>query len=52
MKKLQTGSIEGLPDGLTEKAVEAAQKIKFNPDLVFGEPITEIKIVKYRFSIY
>ncbi len=44
--------VEGLPYGLTEKAIEAALNIEFKPLIVFGEPITATKIVEYRFSIY
>ena len=44
--------VERLPDGLTQKAIEAAQKIQFEPSLVFGEPVTENKIVEYNFSVY
>lgn len=44
--------IKGLPDGLTEQAVEAAKKIRFNPAIKKGKPVTVTKIVEYTFTIY
>src|SRR5688572_9977003 len=41
-----------LPDGLTERAVEAARKIKFEPKVVDGRPISVIMTIDYEFSIY
>jgi len=32
--------VRGLPDGLTEKAIEATQKIRFNPALKDGIPVS------------
>ena len=32
--------IRGLPDGLTEKAIEAAKKIRFNPAVKNGAPVS------------
>ncbi len=45
-------SIRELPDGLTEKAVEAAHKIKFKPAIINGKPVTVIKFVEYSFTIF
>jgi TonB family protein len=39
--------VSGLPEGLTEKAIEAAKNIKFNP-----AEWTVTKTVEYRFTIY
>lgn len=44
--------IKGLPDGLTEQAVEAAKKIRFTPAIKNGKPITVTKTVEYTFTIY
>jgi TonB family protein len=43
--------LESLPDGLTEEAKEAAQKIKFEPGLNRqGEPIKIFKRIEYEFK--
>jgi TonB family protein len=44
--------IRGLPNGLTEQAVEAARKIKFQPATRDGVPITQTKVMEFTFSIY
>ena len=44
--------IKELPDGLTEQAIEAAQKIKFKPATRNGIPILVTKIVEYNFTLY
>ena len=41
-----------LPDGLTEQAIAAARKIKFEPATRNGIPINTVKIVEYNFSLY
>lgn len=41
-----------LPFGLTEKSIETARKIRFNPMTRDGKPVASIKIVKYSFAIY
>lgn len=41
-----------LDDGLTEKAVAAAWKIRFEPARRNGTPVTTTKVIEYRFSIY
>lgn len=50
-----TGSISaisGLPYGLTEQAIKAAQRIVFIPKTVNGYPVSVTKVVEYSFSIY
>ena len=42
--------LEGLPDGLSEKAVEAALKIKFVPAEVWGRKVTVVRKLVYNFS--
>lgn len=44
--------VKTLKYGLTERAVAAARKIRFEPVTKKGEPISVIKLVLYRFSIY
>lgn len=41
-----------LPDGLTEEAVRAAQKIKFLPAMEDGQPVSVVKLLEYHFEIY
>lgn len=45
-------SVSDLPDGLTEQAMTAATKIKFEPMLVNGKPIAVTKQVQYSFTVY
>jgi TonB family C-terminal domain len=44
--------LNGLPDGLTESAVEAVKRMEFKPAEKNGEPVTVTKIVEYKFMIY
>lgn len=44
--------ISTLPDGLTEHAIIAARKIRFNPATKNGVPYTVTKPVQYSFSIF
>jgi protein TonB len=44
--------IEGLPHGLNEKAIEAARRIKFEPGVKDGEPVSVKVRVLYGFEIY
>jgi TonB family protein len=44
--------ITELPDGLTDKAIEAAKLIKFRPQRVKGVPRTVVKPVEYSFTVY
>jgi hypothetical protein len=43
--------IRTLPEGLTEKCIEAARKTKFQPAIKDGKPVTIIKRIEYGFSI-
>jgi TonB family protein len=43
--------IKGLPDGLTEKAVEAAKKIRFKPALRDGNPVSVRGNLEYSFNL-
>ena len=40
----------GLPHGLTEKAVAAAERIKFKPALLKGRPVSQVATVEYLFG--
>ena len=40
----------GLPHGLTEKAVEAAERIKFNPAKTGGRPVSQRATAEYPFA--
>jgi TonB family protein len=44
--------IRGLPDGLTERAIEAARKIKFTPATKNGVPVSIRKSIIYTFKAY
>lgn len=44
--------VTGLPDGLSEKAIEAARQIKFKPAMKDGKPVSVWIEVEYRFQIY
>ena len=44
--------IQGLPDGLTEKAVAAAKKIKFIPAQKNGRPVSQYILLDYHFNLY
>jgi len=51
----QIGSISpvsGLPYGLTEQAIAAARGIRFEPQMVNGQPQSVTKSVQYSFTIY
>ncbi|MBO0723529.1 MAG: TonB family protein [Blastocatellia bacterium] len=43
--------VRGLPDGLTENAIEAAQKIKFVPAMKNGEPVSIRGDVEFSFNL-
>ena len=43
--------ISGLPDGLTERAVKAAQKIKFTPATRDGKPVSMWMQLEYNFNL-
>jgi len=44
--------VNSLPDGLTEKAIEAAQLLQFEPQKADGIPQTTSRPVSYTFSLY
>jgi len=44
--------LSSLQNGLTEKAVEAAQKIRFKPATKNGEPVSVRMQLEYNFTIY
>jgi hypothetical protein len=44
--------LNGETNKLTEKAVENAQKIKFQPEIRGGKPIGSTRIVQYTFTNY
>jgi Tfp pilus assembly protein PilF len=41
-----------LPSGLTEKAIEAARKIRFTPAIRDGKPVPQSIYVEYNFNLY
>ncbi|HEX8282364.1 MAG TPA: energy transducer TonB [Pyrinomonadaceae bacterium] len=45
-------AIHRLPDGLTEKCIEVARKIKFKPATFNGAPVSQWVILEYNFNIY
>jgi TonB family protein len=44
--------VEGLPYGLTRRAVEAAYRIKFEPAVKEGRPVSVTTLIQYEFSTY
>jgi TonB family protein len=44
--------IKGLPDGLTEKAMQAARQIKFRPAQKDGRTVSQYVVLEYNFNIY
>jgi|SRR5437588_2161643 len=44
--------VKGLPDGLTEKAIEAARQIKFRPAQKDGHTVSQYVVLEYNFNIY
>ena len=44
--------VRGLPDGLTEKAIEAAQRIRFNPAVRAGTPVSVRGNLEFTFNLY
>jgi TonB family protein len=44
--------VSGLPDGLTERAVEAAFGIRFVPAIKDGRPVSQYIQIEYNFSLY
>ena len=44
--------LRGLPDGLTENAIEAAKKIRFQPAMKNGRPISVRGSLEFGFNLY
>lgn len=44
--------IRALPDGLTRNAIEAAKKIRFNPAIKDGQPVSVRGNIEYNFTLY
>jgi TonB family protein len=44
--------VRGLPDGLNEKAIEAAKKIRFEPAMKDGQPVSVRGTLEYSFNLY
>lgn len=44
--------LKSLPDGLTEKAVEAARRIRFRPAVKDGRPVHQAVQLEYNFNLY
>ena len=44
--------VKGLPDGLTERAIEAAERVKFRPAERDGRPVSSVVTLEYNFNIY
>jgi len=44
--------VQGLPDGLTERAIEAARKIKFIPAMREGKYVSMWMQLEYNFNLY
>jgi Gram-negative bacterial TonB protein C-terminal len=42
--------IRGLPYGLTERAIEAAKKIRFNPAMENGQPVNVRGSLEFPFN--
>ncbi|HEY0047853.1 MAG TPA: energy transducer TonB [Pyrinomonadaceae bacterium] len=38
--------------GLVKAAIEAAKKIRFEPAIKNGKPVTAVKIIEYTFTLY
>ncbi|HWW76217.1 MAG TPA: energy transducer TonB, partial [Pyrinomonadaceae bacterium] len=41
-----------LPNGLTEKAVEAARRIRFTPAKLGGQPVSQLVVLEYSFKAF
>jgi len=44
--------VQGLPDGLTENAIEAAKKIRFEPAMKDGQPVSVRGKLEFSFNLY
>ena len=48
----QVEVITGLPDGLSERAIDAARLIRFTPAIKDGKPVSVWVEIEYRFNVY
>jgi TonB family protein len=44
--------ISGLPDGLTDRSIEVAQKIKFEPAIKDGHPVSMWMELQYNYNLH
>ena len=44
--------IKGRPEGLTEKAIQAARRIRFTPAIKDGKPVSQFVQLEYNFNLY
>lgn len=44
--------VRGLPDGLSESAIEAAKKIRFQPAVKNGQPVSVRGNIEFNFTLY
>jgi len=44
--------VHGLPGGLTEEAIAVAQRIRFNPAVRGGKPVSVRSTIEYNFALY
>jgi TonB family protein len=44
--------VKGLPGGLTAEAVKAARKIRFQPAMKDGQPVSVVAHLEYNFALY
>ena len=44
--------VKGLPNGLTERAIDAARRIKFMPAMKDGKPVSMWMQLEYHFNLY
>jgi TonB family protein len=45
-------TVKGLPYGLTENAIEAAKKIRFQPAIRDGKPVSVHTVLEFNFALY
>ncbi|HEX6184335.1 MAG TPA: TonB family protein [Pyrinomonadaceae bacterium] len=47
----EIGVVKGLPDGLTEKTIAAARRIKFTPAEKDGRKVSQYAVIDYHFTV-
>jgi TonB family protein len=45
-------TLQGLPYGLTENAIEAAKRIRFQPAILYGKPVSVRTTLEFNFALY